>query len=696
MNSWNKTLGLGVDESLNTKEKRRSRILNLATYISLFHSVFFLLYDGILGILDIEKTITLTSEFLLFSLILYLQWNRFYFIARILFFAVVFSILFYHCNYAFRGFYGEYQYIVLPLMSLFFFDQKHIHITLLIASILSFYLPNHFYDIYPNEYFGYFNVLLLFIGLFILVSYFKNENDKNELLLEKERDKVLEDKILLEQQKRDLKELNRFKSHFFTNITHEIRTPITLIKGYADRLILTDNNTENAENLGIIQSQAKNIEGIVNDLLDLSKIDANQLLLRTTPEELTGLVERMYGRYSKIFRDKGINLYLEINTFPIEVEIDKYYFEKSLQNILENALKFTSNKGEVIIAIDYEKSLEISIYDNGIGIPEKDLENVFKRFYQSDNEISKSEGSGIGLSFAKNIIEKHGFEINVNSTLGVETKFTISVPNQYIVKHKIDHTNHTSPSSLNPKEVINQDVVLVVEDNVEMQNYLKLVLKDYRILVVSNGHEALKILKKESPSAIITDFMMPIMDGMEFIKELQNLSIKIPVIVLTARNEESDRLKMLRIGIDAYFTKPFIEEELLLRLSNSINYYRQIQSFEQNLPESEKLNLSNQQSDFYEQMLSIIEENYSSKSFGVEQLAEIMNISRSSLFRKTKFILGQTPNDVIKEMRFQKARLLLIEHPKMSKKELADAVGIYNATYFFNNLKNRFNRNDAK
>jgi DNA-binding response OmpR family regulator len=236
----------------------------------------------------------------------------------------------------------------------------------------------------------------------------------------------------------------------------------------------------------------------------------------------------------------------------------------------------------------------------------------------------------------------------------------------------------------------------VVEDNFEMQDYLKLVLKDYRVLVVSNGHGALEILKKESPSAIITDFMMPIMNGLEFVKELQNLSIKIPVIVLTARNEEIDRLKMLRIGIDAYFTKPFIEEELLLRLSNSINYYRQIQSFEQNLPESEKLNLSNQESNFYDQMISIIEKNYSSKSFGVEQLAEIMNISRSSLFRKTKYILGQTPNEVIKEMRFQKARLILINKPNVSKKELADAVGIYNATYFFNNLKNRFKGNDSK
>ena len=696
MSFWNKILDLGVNEKLNTKEKRRIKILNLATYISLFHSVVFLVYDGVLGILDFEKTITLSSELISFSLILFLQWNRFYFSARVFFFAVVFLILFYHCNYAFRGFYGEYQYIVLPLISLFFFDQKHIHFSLLILSILSFYIPNHFYEIYPTEYFGYFNVLLLFIGLFILVRHFKIENDKNELLLKKERDKVLEDKILLEQQKRDLKELNRFKSHFFTNITHEIRTPITLIKGYADRLILRDGNKDNTENLGIIQSQAKNIEDIVNDLLDLSKIDANQLLLRTSPEEVTGLIEKMHSKYAKIFRDKGINLYLEINTFPIRVEIDKYYFEKSLQNILENALKFTSKKGEVIIAIDYENYLEISIHDNGLGIPERDLPHVFKRFYQSDNETSKSEGSGIGLSFAKSIIEKHGFEINAKSTLGVETRFTITIPNQYIVDHKIERTPLINKPSLSSKEVMNQDMVLVVEDNFEMQDYLKLVLKDYRVLVVSNGHGALEILKKESPSAIITDFIMPIMNGLEFVKELQNLSIKIPVIVLTARNEEIDRLKMLRIGIDAYFTKPFIEEELLLRLSNSINYYRQIQSFEQNLPESEKLNLSNQESNFYDQMISIIEKNYSSKSFGVEQLAEIMNISRSSLFRKTKYILGQTPNEVIKEMRFQKARLILISKPNVSKKELADAVGIYNATYFFNNLKNRFKGNDSK
>ncbi|QSS97590.1 response regulator [Psychroflexus sp. ALD_RP9] len=696
MNFWKKALNVGVSSDNKSKEKKRIRLLNLVAYISIAHALFFLVFDALTDIFDLQKALTLGTQLLLFFTIIYIQYKQRFLLARALFFLLVFVILFYHCNYAFKGFYGEYQYIVLPLISLFFFDNKYLHYFLLCIAIAAFYLPNLYFNNYPEAYFGYFNVSLLFGGLFLLVSFFKNENDKNELLLKKEKDIVVKDKKLLEKQQNELKELNRFKSNFFTNISHEIRTPITLVKGYAERLSLTENNKENSEYLDIIQMQANKIEGIVNDLLNLSKLDANQLLLRKSAIEITNFINKLYNRYKKLFSDKGIQLSLDINISPVTIEMDKDYFEKSLENILENALKFTPKNGEVIIAIHHEEALKISILDNGVGIPQKDLPKVFKRFYQADNDITRSVGTGIGLSFAKSIIEKHGFSVDVESIPDIETKFTIKVPAQFIIEvSKIN--NHYLENTLQSKiKSLKDETILIVEDNIDMQNYLKLVLKDFKVVLASNGLEGIKLVEKHKPKAIITDYMMPVMNGLELVKELKSQSLKTPVIVLTASNSETDKLNMLRVGIDAYLTKPFNEEELLLGLTKAIKYYKQIQQFEQKIPNSEKLKLSNQHHDYYQEILAIIEKNYSSKNFGVEQLAEMMNLSRSSLFRKTKYFLGQTPNELIKEVRYQKARLLLIEKPKISKTELAEAVGLYNATYFYNNLQNRFNNESSK
>jgi DNA-binding response OmpR family regulator len=231
---------------------------------------------------------------------------------------------------------------------------------------------------------------------------------------------------------------------------------------------------------------------------------------------------------------------------------------------------------------------------------------------------------------------------------------------------------------------------LVVEDNLEMRNYLKLILKDYNVIEAENGKEGLKKLESNLVDAIITDYMMPEMNGVEFVKNIKEKSIKAPIIVLTARNDDTGKLDMLRIGIDAYYTKPFIEEELLIKLKQSIYFYEQLKAYENELSLKEKLNLADDNT-FYNDLIFTINQNIVNKNFGVEQLAEEMGLSRSSLFRKTKLVLGQTPNDVIKEVRFQTAKKILIQNPSIKKKDLAEAVGIYNATYFYENLKERFN-----
>lgn len=689
MRFWENILNIGIVDEDIPKEKKRIRLLNLVAYISIVHALFFLIFDAATGIFDMRKGVTLSTQLLLFFAIVYIQHLRQFSAARILFFLLVFVILFYHCNYAFKGFYGEYQYIVLPLISLFFFDNKYLHYTFLCLSIVAFYLPNMFFNIYPDAYFGYFNVFLLFIGLFLLVNFFKRQNETYENLLREEKDKVLKDKGLLEKQKKALDELNQFKTHFFTNISHELRTPITLIKGYASQIEINKDDKENYQNLSIIKSQANDMQHIVDSLLDLSKLDDNKLQLSFKEENIVEILNSIYDNIKKPFLDKNIDFTLEVPKLNLKVLIDKKYFIKSIQNLLSNALKFTPIGGLVSMEVLYNSGLTINITDNGIGIPKEDQKKIFGRFYQSKNHITESVGSGLGLNFAQSILKSHHFELRLNSIPNHKTTFTIYIPKEFVKTKKIPVTE--SKSNYDNKQIDNKKTkILVVEDNLEMRNYLKLILKDYNVIEAENGKEGLKKLESNLVDAIITDYMMPEMNGVEFVKSIKEKSIKAPIIVLTARNDDTGKLDMLRIGIDAYFTKPFIEEELLIKLKQSIYFYEQLKAYENELSLKEKLNLAKDNT-FYSDLIFNINQNIVNKNFGVEQLAEEMGLSRSSLFRKTKLVLGQTPNDVIKEVRFQTAKKILIQNPSIKKKDLAEAVGIYNATYFYENLKERFN-----
>ena len=690
----NNMLQVGVVHTNTDKEKKRVKVLNLTIYIVLVHAVFFLFFDHATGSLDIQKLLTLVLEIFCFSMVILMQYKGWLKTARVFFTITVFVNLFYHSNYAFKGFYGEYQYIVIPLFSLFFFDKKYMHYGLLVLAIIAFYLPNYFYHNYPDQYFGYMNVSLLFVGVFLIVNYFKLLNDKKEYLLQMEKDQVLEDKILLEKQQKELEELNAFKARFFVNISHEIRTPITLIKGYLSRLQVKDEKSE--ENLSIIKTQTLTIQNIVNDLLDLSKLESNKLELNMEPVDIRLFITKLYTDYKALFTKKEIDFFISMDIPPIIINIDTNFFTKCLNNLLNNALKFTPRNGKVRLSVTFLNKLEISVIDNGVGIPKEDSNKVFERFYQSKNDITNSQGSGIGLSFAKSIAEAHGFKLELLSIPNEETEFTITIPEEAI---KIIEQPNGLQTEL-PKELVNnilppsvknkRKTVLVVEDHDEMRAYFNLVLKDYKVIEATNGKEGLEAMAKYDFDAIISDYMMPVMDGVAFIYELKNRQIKVPILVLTARNDDTGKLNMLRLGIDAYLTKPFIEEELLLNLNRSIKLYTKIKDFEKSIPDEEIIQLADSDMDFNEELKKHVDENLTDRNFGVDQLAELMNLSRSSLFRKTKLVLGQTPNEIISEARLQKARVILTAKPSIKKKELAEAVGVYNVTYFYKKLEERF------
>ena len=595
----------------------------------------------------------------------------------------------------------EFYLILVPGVSLVFFNNKKTNIAVLIISFLCFAIPNEFIKIYPKVKLYGPAMSCLFFAYFILINYFKNLNLKNEKLLAIERDKALSDKIILEKQEIQLRELNEFKSHFFVNLSHEIRTPITLIKGYTSNINLKDNTDINNKKLDVVGNQINQIETILNNILNLSKLDANKLTLERNDIEIIPFLNKHYADFKELFNKKNITFNIAINISNLYVNMDPNLIEKSIYNLLSNALKFTPKKGTVSITVNLNDNLEINFCDNGIGIPEEDINKIFERFYQSKNDITKSQGSGIGLSFTKSIINTHGFSITANSIPNTETCFSILIPKQYTSKAKdysqLENQDKNTTLNIEPdikislkkKEV---KTVLIVDDHEQMRNYLASTLKEYNILEAEDGKEALKVIKNKKIDLLLTDYMMPIMDGKALVKEVKKMNLKIPIIVLTARVDDAAKLNMLRIGVDGYLNKPFVEEELLLTIKKSLELYSNIVDTQKHLTVTEKKELDDKAHEFNQKILKYINNNISNTEFTIHDIADYFNMSQSTLNRKTKTILGQTTQQVLMHIRVEKARDIWLKNPYLSKKEIGYKVGIINTSYLFKKIDETYGK----
>ncbi|GAA3609808.1 response regulator [Flavivirga amylovorans] len=533
-------------------------------------------------------------------------------------------------------------------------------------------------------------VTSLFFASFYLFHYFKRLNEKNEMLLEIEKDKVLNDKIILEKQQEELKELNEFKSHFFVNLSHEIRTPLTLIKAYASKINFNLPKKDNTEKLHIVNDQLLQIQAIVDNIMDLSKLDANKLIINTKPVSLHTFLKKHYSNFKGAFEKKDIHFTLELKCPDLFIDIDYKLMSRGINNLLNNALKFTSTNGSVqLFANNDINGVTIRVQDNGIGIPEIHLNKVFDRFYQHKNHITKSQGTGVGLAFTKSIIEEHGFNIDVTSTPNIATVFSITIPNEATseLSNNIPNKNYKSitPPIINNKK----PVILIVDDHPQMRKYIKSLLPDYELLEAEHGKEAIKIIEEHQIDLILTDYMMPIMDGLELVNQLKKRASKTPVIVITARSDDQGKLNMLRLGIDGYLTKPFLEEELLFSVKKSLNSYEIIKETELSQTYEEEV-FQKKSNVFIKQLTDIVNENLHDKTFGVDYLADLLNTSKSSLNRKTKLVFGQSPNQIIMEARLQKAKQLLEDDPFILKNQLTQAVGMSNTTYFYKKFEERF------
>lgn len=514
-----------------------------------------------------------------------------------------------------------------------------------------------------------------------------------------------------------LHEVDEIKSRFFANISHEFRTPLTLILGPVRQIIERTKETKTKEDLNIVQRNAIRLLGLVNQLLDISKIESGNMKLQTNPINIIPYLKALVLSFTSYAERKRISLKFISDLNELTVYIDKDKFEKIINNVLSNAFKFTPDGGSIEVnAINDTKNLNIIITDTGVGIPKGKLQKIFNRFYQVDGSHTREqEGTGIGLSLTKELIELHKGKIEVESEEGKGSTFTVIIPlgTDHLNPEEIcelEQDKIESPqfeetlviSRINKTDSFNSDLImetdkpllLIVEDNYDVRNYIKGNLNSgYRIMEAVDGEDGWNKSVKNLPDLIVSDVMMPKMDGFELCKKLKTdeRTSHIPVILLTAKAAKQDRIEGYEIGADEYIMKPFEPDELRVRIKNLILQRKKLHEHFKNkgILEVEQSKITSFDKKFLQKAFNIITQKISDPSFTVEAFADNLAVSRSLLHKKINALTGESPRDLIRRIRLKKAAEL-IEKKFGNLSEIALEVGYNNPANFSEAFKKQF------
>lgn len=514
-----------------------------------------------------------------------------------------------------------------------------------------------------------------------------------------------------------LAELDKLKTNFFTNISHEFRTPLTLILGPAKQIFEKTDDIKTREEADIIFRSAKKLNRLVNQLLDISSIEAGMMKLKTSRQNLIPLIKDIVSSFQAFAETKKITLqFIPVNQ-EIILYLDKDKIDKILSNILSNALKFTPSEGKVNIEVlNNSDSVEIIISDTGIGIPKEQLNKVFDRFYQVDNNFPMEyEGTGVGLSLSKELIELHRGEIYVESEEGKGSIFRIVLPlgKAHLLKNEIfDVKKDTDNKKMIPKfeQFLNGAIenkvftdflrndskpsLMIIEDNPDVRNYITGILADYyKIYEACDGEEGLNKSFEQMPDLIISDIMMPRMDGFQLCQALKSdaRTSHIPLILLTAKATLKDKIEGLETGADEYIMKPFEATELKARIKNLLEQRKRIHKhFQKNgIIKFDEKHFTSVDQKFLQQAVEIINSHIPDSSFSVEMFAEKLAVSRSLLHKKLVALIGESPGELMKRIRLNKAANL-IEHNSSNITETAFEVGFNDPSYFTACFKKQF------
>lgn len=506
------------------------------------------------------------------------------------------------------------------------------------------------------------------------------------------------------------------KLKFFTNISHELRTPLTLILGGIEEVKRHEKLSERASgSLELSHKNAKRMLTLINQLLDFRKVVKNKMELRVRRVDIVALAKEVLDNFRDSAAEKRMELIFSFSHSNLMVWCDPERIESLLYNLLSNAMKFTRDKGRITLSVsrrEGEEQVAISVSDTGIGIPKERLESIFDRFSSYASAVrGEVRGSGIGLSLCKEIVELHHGTIEVESKVGVGTTFTtrLRCGNQHFTmqelifeKQPVTEENteqHTTPHTHKAPEGARK--IVLAEDNGEMRGFIRNNLADlYEIIEAENGEDALAKVREHHPDMVITDLMMPRMDGIELTDKIRgDFEIShIPVIMLTAKQTPEDRILAMKYGADGYITKPFSMELLLVQIDNLLTQRKRIfetlserslghHTTERVAPRD--VVVTNRDEEFLSNLMAWLEENVENSELTIDNLASHLRLGRTTMYNKIKSLTGLSPIELIKEYRLTKSEMLL-RTGQFSVSEVAYKVGFSDPGYFSRCFKEQY------
>ncbi|GAB3015003.1 two-component regulator propeller domain-containing protein [Spirosoma pulveris] len=546
-------------------------------------------------------------------------------------------------------------------------------------------------------------LLLFVLALLLIVRYLLIQSRQRQLLAFTQREKEQQDRLY------------RFKLQFFTDVSHEFRTPLSLISGPIEDLVLAK-EVQGAvrQKVEYVQRNTRKLLQLIDELMTFQKMDQGKLRLQLERIDLRNFIREVVANFELLAQQKGIEFRLVIEALPLHVPIDSDKLDKILTNLLFNAMKFTPAGGYVQLSVRVVPAatetsasnewLCFAVEDNGKGITPDEQTHLFERFFQSE---TIKGGTGVGLSLAKGLVDLHKGQISVQSEPNVRTCFTVLLPvlpATAIEPIAADRVSMpvlpTKRPPLNepplPTDALRPASLLLVDDNVDVLNYLELTFQSqYTIRKAANGQEALRLIQQHEPDIVISDVSMPVMDGIELCRRLKTdlATSHIPFILLTARTAVESALEGLGAGADEYMAKPFHPGLLAVRVEKLVENRRQlIQKYQATgvlIPENISTNPLDQA--LLQKIIDTITINLDNEEFGVEALGECVNMSRSNLFRKLKAITGQTPIEFIYNIRLTHALALLLER-KLNISEITNAVGFKTRSSFTKSFRKHYGK----